>query len=229
MKSKSYISVCSGPQLSSDGVPDITRNAITTNSNPTAGITAGFLGFGRIAQATVKRLVAFGVRSVVYTGNPSSPVDASKDAELAERLSLPPGSITRVTIDELASKSDIVFVLAPGGPSTYHIISHDFLAKMKRTAILVNAARGSLVDSDALAKALKEGQIWGAGLDVVEGEPNVGQDHLLVREPRCIILPHVGSATFETRRAMAVLSARNVLAGVRGERMPVELDVHGRK
>ena len=79
---------CSGPQLSGDGVPDITRNAITTNSNSATGTTAGFLGFGRIAQATVKRLVAFGVRNFVYTGNPLSPIDASKDAELAEPLRL---------------------------------------------------------------------------------------------------------------------------------------------
>lgn len=212
-------------------MPEIERNSVTFGSisNASKGITAGFLGFGRIAQATVKRLIAFGISNFIYTGNPSSPVDPSADAKLAYRLSLPPGSITRVSLEELASRSDIVFILAPGGPSTHHIVSSDFLSRMKKTSILVNVARGTLVDSDALANALREERIWGAGLDVVEGEPNVPKDHPLVREPRCVILPHVGSATFETRKAMAVLCARNVLAGVRGETMPVELDLYNRK
>lgn len=99
---------------------------------------------------------------------------------------------------------------------------------MKRTALLINVSRGSLVDSDALAAALRDGVIWGAGLDVVEGEPNVGKDHPLVLEPRCVVLPHVGSATFETRQAMAMLAVRNAIAGVLGEKMPAELDLKGR-
>lgn len=91
-----------------------------------------------------------------------------------------------VDLDELARESDAVFVLAPGGPSTYHVVNEGFLRKMKKTAVLVNAARGTLVDSDALAKALREKWIWGAGVDVVEGEPNITQDHPLVKEPRCV-------------------------------------------
>lgn len=87
-------------------------------------------------------------------------------------------------MDEVAAESDVVFVLAPGGAQTYHIVNEEFLRKMKRTSVLVNTSRGTLVDSDALAKALREGWIWGAGLDVVEGEPNVGVDHPLVKEPR---------------------------------------------
>lgn len=163
----------------------------------------GLLGFGRIAQAILQRLIAFGVRKFIYTGNPSSPIDLSKDAELAQRYGLPPGSISGVSLEVLAEKSDVVFVLAPGGPSTYHIISHEFLSRMKRTAVLVNVSRGTLVDSDALAQALKDGRLWAAGLDVVEGEPMIANDHPLIKEPRCVILPHVGSATFETRKAMA--------------------------
>ncbi len=84
----------------------------------------------------------------------------------------------------MAKESDVVFVLAPGGPETYHIVNEEFLRKMKKTSVLVNTARGTLVDSEALAKALREGWIWGAGVDVVEGEPNVGADHPLVKEPR---------------------------------------------
>jgi glyoxylate/hydroxypyruvate reductase len=78
----------------------------------------------------------------------------------------------------------VVVVLAPGGTDTYHVVDEKFLRQMKKTAILVNAARGTLVDSEALAKALKEKWIWAAALDVVEGEPNVGADHPLVKEPR---------------------------------------------
>jgi glyoxylate/hydroxypyruvate reductase len=122
---------------------------------------------------------------------------------------------------------------------------------MKKHAVLVNAARGTLVDSDALAQALREEWIWGAGLDVVEGEPHIGADHPLVREPRygsflrtwpsscfyflffvlycrCVIVPHIGTATFETRLGMVNLAARNAIAGVYEEALPAELDVASR-
>ena len=92
--------------------------------------------------------------------------------------------VRRVELAELARESDAVFVLAPGGPATHHIVDEAFLKGMKRTAVLVNTARGTLVDSDALAKALCEGWLYGAGIDVVEGEPNVGLDHPLVKAPR---------------------------------------------
>lgn len=93
-------------------------------------------------------------------------------------------SLRRVDLDELARESDVLFLLAPGGPTTYHVINEEFLKQMKPSSVLVNTARGSLVDSVALAKALKERWIWGAGLDVVEGEPNVDADHPLVKEPQ---------------------------------------------
>ena len=92
----------------------------------------------------------------------------------------------KVDLKQVAEQSDVVFVLAPGGPETYHIVDEAFLRKMKKTAVLVNAARGTLIDSDALAKVLKEGGIWAAGLDVVEGEPKVSADHPLVKEPRSV-------------------------------------------
>jgi glyoxylate/hydroxypyruvate reductase len=125
------------------------------------------------------------------------------EVSTAARLHL--HELKRVDMDELARESDVLVVLAPGGSNTYHIINEDFLRKMKNTAILVNTSRGSLVDSDALAKALQEKWIWGAGLDVVEGkrlsgfslkffmahiftgEPKVGLDHPLVKEPRYVI------------------------------------------
>ena len=84
----------------------------------------------------------------------------------------------------LARESDVLFVLAPGGEETRHLVNEGLLREMKRTSVLVNTSRGSLVDSDALATALREGWIWGAGLDVVEGEPDIAADHPLVNEPR---------------------------------------------
>ena len=156
-----------GPQLS------------TSTLAPTR--TAGFLGFGRIAQATLKRLASFSLTHCIYTSSPSSPRNTALEASLAAQHNL--RSVRRVELDELARESDVLFVLAPGGQDTRHVVNGDFLRKMKKHAVLVNAARGTLVDSDALAQALREGWIWGAGLDVVEGEPHIGADHPLVREP----------------------------------------------
>ncbi|TFK64593.1 D-isomer specific 2-hydroxyacid dehydrogenase [Pluteus cervinus] len=196
-----------GPQLST--------------STPNATRTVGFLGFGRIAKATLSRLVPFGVTHCVYSSRPTSKPDPVADAKLAKELNIQ--EVRRVSMDELASQSDVVFVLAPGGAETRHLINEDFLKKMKESAILVNTARGTLVDSDALAKALRERWIWAAGVDVVEGEPNVDQTHPLVKEPKCVVLPHIGSATIETRLAMATLAVKNLLAGLDGKPMPAPL------
>ncbi|PCH44796.1 hypothetical protein WOLCODRAFT_124117 [Wolfiporia cocos MD-104 SS10] len=183
--------------------------------------TMGFIGFGRIAQATLKRLVPFGFTHCLYASNPSSLPNPTRDAEVAQKYGL--REVRRVALDELARESDVVFVLAPGGPELYHIVNEQFLKQMKKTAVLVNTARGTLVDSEALAKALREGWLWGAGVDVVEGEPKVAADHPLVKEPRCVVLPHIGSATTETRLGMATTAAKNLIAGVLNEPMPVEL------
>lgn len=144
----------------------------------------GFLGFGRIAKATLARLVSFGITHCIYASNPSSPRDYELEAALAARHAL--RSVRRVELDELARESDVLFVLAPGGDATRHVVDAGFLRMMKKYAILVNTSRGTLVDSDALAQALREEWIWGAGLDVVEGEPQVSADHPLVKEPRCV-------------------------------------------
>jgi len=186
-----------------------------------ASKTAGFIGFGRIAEATLSRLIPFGFKDCVFTSNPLSQPDPAAEAEMTQKYKL--RSLRRVTLDEVASQSDVVFVLAPGGFATYHIVNEQFLRKMKKTSVLVNSSRGGLVDSDALAKALRENWIWGAGLDVVEGEPNVGVDHPLLKEPRCVILPHIGSATNETRAGMATLAVQNLLAALLDRPMPAEL------
>ncbi|KAI0263053.1 D-isomer specific 2-hydroxyacid dehydrogenase [Gloeopeniophorella convolvens] len=188
--------------------------------------TVGFLGFGRIAQVTLARLAAFNITHCIYSSNPTSARDPALDAALAARHGLQ--SVRGVELDELARESDVLFVLAPGGEKTRHVINAEFLRKMKKHAVLVNTARGTLVDSDALAQALREEWIWAAGLDVVENEPHVDADHPLVKEPRCVIVPHIGSATFETRLGMVSLAAQNALAGIDGEAMPAELDVGAR-
>jgi glyoxylate/hydroxypyruvate reductase len=157
-----------GPQLS------------TTVLSPTRKV--GFIGFGRIAQATLSRLVPFGITHCLYSSNPSSPPNQQRDTELQEKYNLK--TVSKVDLEELARESDVLIVLAPGGSRTYHLVDEALLRKMKNTSVLVNASRGTLVDSDALAKALREGWIWGAGLDVVEGEPNVPKDHPLVKEPK---------------------------------------------
>lgn len=192
----------------------------TTAFSPTR--TVGFLGFGRIAHAVLRRLSAFGITHCIYAPRPGAPPQSPRDAQLATAHAL--SSVHPVDINTLARESDILFVLAPGGNATRHLVDEPFLRQMKRTSVLVNNGRGSVVDSAALARALKEGWLWGAGLDVVEEEPQVGPEHALVREPRCVVLPHIGSATIETRAEMAALTARNVLAGVLGERVPVGLD-----
>lgn len=145
--------------------------------------TAGFLGFGRISQATLARLIPFGFTDCVYSSSPASATNTVRDETLVQQHKLK--SLKRVDLDTLARESDVLFVLAPGGESTRHLVNEEFLRKMKKSSVLVNTSRGTLVDSDALAKALREGWIWGAGLDVVEGEPHVSADHPLVKEPRC--------------------------------------------
>ncbi|KAJ7185906.1 hypothetical protein C8R46DRAFT_1062038 [Mycena filopes] len=193
-----------GPQLS------------TTPSSRTR--TVGFLGFGRIAQATLARLVAFGITHCLYT---SLRPDTARDAALQATHKLK--ALERVDADRLARESDVLFVLTPGGQATYHLVDAAFLRKMKPMSVLVNTSRGSVVDSDALATALREKWIWGAGLDVVEGEPLITKEHPLVKEPQCVILPHIASATFQTRLDMATLAINNMYGGLFGEEMPVEL------
>ncbi|KAJ7079188.1 D-isomer specific 2-hydroxyacid dehydrogenase [Mycena epipterygia] len=200
-----------GPQLS------------TTAFSPTR--TVGFLGFGRIAHAVLRRFSAFGITHCIYTPRPGAPPQTARDTQLATTHAL--SSVRPVDLSTLARESDVLFVLAPGGDATQHLVDEPFLRQMKPTSVLVNNGRGSVIDSAALARALKEGWLWGAGLDVVEEEPQVGPDHALVRQPRCVVLPHIGSATIETRAEMAALTARNVLAGVLGEQVPVELDYSG--
>jgi len=186
-------------------------------------ITAGFLGFGRIALATLHRLIPFGITDVVFTTRselPNSGLDV-----LFLRYSASLRSLNRVTKEEVAKQSDVIFVLTPGGTETHHLVDEAFLKQMKPEAVLINTSRGTVVDSDALAKALREKWIWGAGVDVVEGEPNIGLDHPLVKETRAVVLPHIGSATLQTRIGMATRAVQNLVAGVLGREMEAEVSL----
>ena len=187
------------------------------------GSTVGFLGFGRIAQASLQRLLPFGIKRAIYlTSKPGQPAKEDHFG-LIKSASIPIKPAN--SADELASKSDIILVGCALTPSTKHLVSTDFFSKMKKLAVVVNIARGPVIDTNALVKALDEGQIFGAGLDVIENEPNIQVDHPILKQPRCVLVPHIGSATIETREQMATESVRNLLAGLTGEAMVNEVEL----
>jgi len=173
------------------------------------GKTLGVVGMGGIGQATARRAKAFGM-DIVYQSR--SEIDPQIAAELDAR---------RVDLDELLTMSDVVSLHCPYGPATHHLIGTGQLAAMKNSAFLVNTARGPIVDEDALASALREGAIAGAGLDVYEQEPRVHPG--LLELDNVALLPHLGSATVETRTAMAMLAADNTLAVLSGEQPPAPI------
>jgi glyoxylate reductase len=159
------------------------------------GATLGIVGMGRIGQAVARRAEGFGMR-VIHTSRSGG-----------------------VPLEELLAESDFVSIHVPLTPETRGLIGEDALRRMKPAAILVNTARGPIVDTDALTKALNEGWIGGAGLDVTDPEP-LPAGHPLLDAPNLTIAPHIGSATHQTREAMAAMAADNLLAALRGERMP---------
>ncbi|VXB42651.1 Glyoxylate reductase [Arthrobacter sp. 9V] len=173
------------------------------------GKTLGVVGMGGIGQATARRAKAFGME-IVYQSR--SEIDPTIAADLGAR---------RVDLDELLAVSDVVSVHCPYGPATHHLIGAEQLAAMKSSAFLINTARGPIVDEDALATALREGVIAGAGLDVYEKEPSVHPG--LLELDNVALLPHLGSATVETRTGMAMLAADNALAVLSGERPPAPI------
>ncbi len=167
-----------------------------------SGRTFGIVGLGRIGRRYAE-LVRPLAAEILYTGR-SSKADAEEEL-----------GASRVDLPELLERSDVVSLHAPGGDATRHLIGADELGRMKQDAVLVNSARGTLVDSAALASALAGGQIGAAGLDVFEDEPGVPDE--LMQAPRCFLLPHIGSATHAARNGMAELAARNAIAVLRGD------------
>jgi glyoxylate reductase len=169
------------------------------------GKTLGVIGLGAIGQATARRALAFGMR-VAYAGPRRVP------AAIEEQL----GAAPHLPLDELLSVADVVSIHCPLTPETRHLIDSERLALMRPDAYLVNTARGPIVDEAALVEALKRGAIAGAALDVFEHEPDVHPG--LLELENVVLIPHLGSATVETRTAMGVLAARNAIAVLNGQR-----------
>ncbi|MEJ7652472.1 MAG: D-glycerate dehydrogenase [Chloroflexia bacterium] len=167
------------------------------------GATLGLVGLGRIGRAVARRASGFDMRVLYHTPTPH------EDAE----------SATWVELDALLRESDFVSLHTPLTPETRSLIDAERLGLMKRSAVLVNTARGPIIDQAALYDALSAGRIGAAALDVTDPEPMQAGDRLLTL-PNCIVVPHIGSATYRTRGKMATTAAENVLAVLRGERAP---------
>jgi len=170
------------------------------------GSQLGVVGMGQIGAALARRAKAFGM-TIAY----------SNRSEIAPELASELGCL-RLSMEELLQTSDVVSLHCPYSEATHHLIDAKALAMMKSSAYLINTARGPVVDESALADALRSGQIAGAGLDVFEKEPDVNPD--LLGLDNAVLIPHLGSATIETRTAMATLAATNALAVLRGEPAP---------
>jgi glyoxylate reductase len=159
------------------------------------GATVGIVGYGRIGQAVGRRLGGFGCELLTTSRSGGVP------------------------LEELLERSDFVTLHCPLTPQTRGLIGAEALRRMKPTAYLVNTARGPVVDTDALASALRAGEIAGAALDVTDPEPLPG-DHPLLAAPNLLVVPHIASATHDTRGRMADMAVDNLLAGLAGEPMP---------
>jgi glyoxylate reductase len=172
------------------------------------GAVLGIVGFGRIGRAVARRAGGFDM-TVLYTGG--GPGESGTPALASE-----------VPLEELLEGSDFVSLHCPLTPATHHLIDAAALGRMRSNAILVNTARGPIVDPVALREALETGQIAGAALDVTEPEPLSADDPLLTA-PNLIVVPHIGSATRAAREQMAELAVSNLLAGLAGRPLPHEV------
>jgi lactate dehydrogenase-like 2-hydroxyacid dehydrogenase len=174
------------------------------------GATIGIVGFGRIGQAVARRAQGFGMEILYHDLQPLPPSVTD------------PLGATHLPLEELLPRSDFVTLHVNLSSVTRHLINTDTLGQMKRTAVLVNTSRGPVVDQVALASALRDGVIWAAALDVTDPEP-IPMDDPLVGLDNCLIVPHIASASRATRGKMAAMAAANLIAGVRGERLPTEV------
>lgn len=177
-----------------------------------SGAVLGLAGFGRIARAVARRALGFGME-VLFSPRPPGDRPVS-DEELGEFA----GKVRQVPWDSLVERSDFLSLHVPLNEQTRHLVDADVLGRMKSDAILINTARGPVVDESALVEALRNGVIGGAGLDVFEDEPRLAAG--LAELPNTVLLPHVGSATVPVRAEMARLSALNAIAIAEG-RLPL--------
>ena len=170
------------------------------------GATLGIVGLGRIGTAVARRAQGFEMRVLYH--------DRVRNLEREAELGLTYGSM-----DDLLAQADFVSLHCPLTPETHHLIGEPALRRMKPRGILINTSRGPVVDMGALVRALQEGWIAAAALDVTDPEP-LPPDHPLASLPNCIVVPHIASATVTARGRMATMAAQNLLAGLRGERLP---------
>lgn len=179
------------------------------------GATLGLIGFGRIGKAVARRARGFDMHVIYY--DPSEP---EPDPEL---------NASPVDFETLLRNSDFVSLHTPLTPDTHHLIDAAALSKMKPNAVLINTARGPVVDPDALYEALREKRIFGAGLDVTDPEP-LPMDSPLLSLDNLVIAPHLGSASKTSREQMSWMAAQNLIAGLKGERLPncVNPQVYGK-
>ena len=170
------------------------------------GATLGIIGMGKIGAAVARRAKGFGMRILYF--------DVVRRGDLEHEL-----GAKFASLDELLSGSDYVTIHTDLNPGTYHLIDSKRIRLMKRNCILVNAARGPIVDTTALYRALRDKRIKGAALDVTEPEP-LPSDHPLLTLDNVLVTPHIGSASWKTRTRMAEVAADNLLAGLTGKRLP---------
>lgn len=167
------------------------------------GKTLGIIGTGRIGAAFALKSKGFDMKVLYYDVKTNDKLEKELDAE-------------KVELDVLLKKSDFISLHVPLIDSTKHLISENKLKNMKKTAVLINTSRGPVIDEKALAKALKERWIYGAGLDVYEKEPEIYPD--LLKLDNVILQPHSASATTETRNKMSIMAAENMIQALRGEK-----------
>ncbi|CAM3582537.1 D-glycerate dehydrogenase [Brevibacillus invocatus] len=167
------------------------------------GATLGIIGMGRIGESLAKRAKGFDMRILYHNRSRKEEAEKTWGIEYAD-------------LDSLLRESDFVCVMTPYTEETRNLIGERELSLMKNSAILINTARGGIVNEAALYEALKQNKIWAAGIDVFEQEP-VSPDHPLLTLPNVVTLPHIGSASIQTRTRMAELAAANLIQGVMGE------------
>ncbi|MBN1222243.1 MAG: D-glycerate dehydrogenase [Candidatus Aminicenantes bacterium] len=168
------------------------------------GKCLGIIGMGRIGKAVALRAQSFRMK-VVYT----DPTQLGEEEEAKFNA-------IHMSLDELLSTADFVTIHTALNPQTFHLITGEKLSLMKEGAVLINVARGPVVDEKALAEALESGRIWGAGLDVYEREPEI--EERLLHLDNAVLLPHIGSASYETRLKMAMMAAKNLIQGLSGQK-----------
>ncbi|XP_015367806.1 PREDICTED: glyoxylate reductase/hydroxypyruvate reductase-like isoform X1 [Diuraphis noxia] len=173
------------------------------------GSVVGILGCGNIGTSIAEKLINFKLSQLLYTSRNEKPAVKALGGQL-------------VSVDELMERSDFVVVASALNEDTKFIVNRERIATMKSNAILVNIGRGELVDQDALVEALREKRIRGAGLDVMTPEP-LPLNHPLVGLDNVLLLPHIGTSTFETEEEMAVMTSQNILAVLDGCSMPHEV------